>query len=80
MQTALDLARKLCIVHRDDGMVVVCPTGMHGESSGARVFDAAGDLDAIPADAVRQIEELKAKLAAAEAVAERLRAKPGVAG
>jgi len=75
MQTALDLARKLCIVHRDDGMVVVCPTGMD-----RCPCDAAGDLAAIPVDAVRQIEELKAKLAAAEAVAERLRAKPGVAG
>ena len=75
MRSALDLARRLCVVDDEDDVICVCPMGLD-----ACPCDAAGDLDAIPADAVRQIERLKAKLAAAEAEVKRLRAKPGVAG
>ena len=51
--TALDLARKLCVVHGEDGHVRVCPTGMD-----RCPCDAAAELDAIPADAAKQVGAL----------------------
>jgi DNA repair exonuclease SbcCD ATPase subunit len=56
--TALDLARRLCVVHDKDGTVQICNTGKD-----SCPCDAAGDLDRIPAGAAAQIAALEEKVA-----------------